>query len=60
MVSLGTLVMGLIMPKVVMSWSNNKSRDRVALIFGSATLVFFWILFYTKVSMPYNTPLQLR
>lgn len=56
MLSLGALVLGLIMPEEVMGWSENKSRERVAFIFGSAMLIFFGILFYTKVSMPYNPP----
>ena len=57
MLSLGAFVMGMFMPGAVMGWSKNKSRERVALIFGSAIFLFFGILFYTKVSMPYNAPM---
>jgi hypothetical protein len=60
MLSVGALVMGMIMPGEVMVWSKNKSRGRVVLVFGSAILLFFGILFYTKISMPYNTPMPFR
>jgi len=58
LISFILLVIGLIRPSIVIRWGKNRTRKRVALIFGIASLAFFILIGITAEPPPKIGPEQ--